>query len=242
MLRRSKSLRLVLPIVLSAGCGAQSFTVLTKGVAKDVHVNYFLTGPFGGYGGFVRDGDKDGAYRIPLVPDLREPNKPNVELAKSLKAIIWAPGCQFQLISVDSITDANRSAVFDCLPLSTVTLRGAISPPPSSAGPLDVEVRYMAFWDHGFFGIVDGAVTDLLVAKAPLNEGGRFQIRIPDFSQDRVTSERQDACLMIRVLEHTSWNPVATLLPPANLRWRGTGDLKILPDYGSEVLFGVSPH
>jgi hypothetical protein len=232
---RSTSMSLLLPIMLSAGCAAQSFTIRTKGVTGAVEVRYFLTGSFGGYGSFVPDADKDGAYRIPLVPP--HPDRPIVEPARSLKAIVWASGCQFQLISVDLVMDVYGSAVYDCQPLPTLMLTGAISPPPAAAGPLDVEVRSMAFWDHKFFGIGDGAVTDLLVAKAPLNADGRFQISIPDFSRDSVTNERQDACLMIRVLQHVSWNAVTTLSPPVALRYGGVGGLKILPDYGSEVRF-----
>jgi len=107
VLLRPKSIRLALPIVVAAACGAQSFTIRTKGVASAVEVRYQLVGSFGAYGSFVQHVDKDGAYRIPLVPDHLDP--PATEPAKKLKAIIWASGCQFQLISVDSITDANTT-------------------------------------------------------------------------------------------------------------------------------------
>jgi len=129
---------------------------------------------------FVRDPGEDGAYRIPLEQE----GKPAI----TLKAILYARGCQFTVLSVDLLSDATRNATFECLQLSTITLRGRISPPPSGAGALDVEIRYLSSWDHKFFGFSDGIVQSFSVGKASLNAGGRFQIQIPDFSKDPITN------------------------------------------------------
>ena len=210
---------------------AQSFAIRPKGVSGVLEVNYFLTGAFGGYGSFVRNADKDGAYRIPLQSE----GKP----AMTLKAILYAPGCKFQILSVDLGSDGTRSAVFACRPLSTITVRGAVSPPPVSAVPLDVEMDYLAFWDHKFYGMIEGMVQQFKLAKAPLNAQGRFQIVIPDFSKDGVTTEKQGAALQVTVREHKSWNIVEIVLPPAELAY-GNG-LKILPAYTSEITFVAAP-
>lgn len=231
-----KSLSLLITFAFCSA--AQSFTIRTSGVAGDAHVYYYLTGSFGGYGSPVREADSDGAYRIPLRPEHLD--TPTLDIAQTLKAIVWSSGCQFQLISVDLVADFHRDALYECHPLPTITLSGAISPPLTAAGPLDVEVRYMAFWDHGFFGIGDGPVADFPVAKAPL-ESGRFEIRIPDFSKDPVTTEQQLAALQLRVIEHKSWNSVATLTPPVGLRDPNTNQMKIVPRYDSGIIFGVGP-
>ena len=235
--RVSKSISLL--IVLAVCCAAQSFTIRTTGVTGDVQVQYFLTGSFGGFGSPVREADPDGAYRIPLRP----PNLDSFDLypARTLKAIVWSSGCQFQLMSVDLVADFHRDVLYECHPLPTITLSGAISPPLTAAGPLDVEVRYIAFWNHRFFGILDGPVTDFLVAKAPLQSGARFEINIPDFSKDPITTEKPAATLQLRVLEHKSWNSVATLAAPADLRDRNTNQMKILPRYDSPRVFVVGP-
>lgn len=214
-----------------SGAG-QSFAVRPWSAASGVDVRYFVTGAFGGYGGFVRDADKDGTYRIPLQIE----GKPAV----SLKAILYAPGCQFQVLSVDLLSDATRAAMFECRPLSTIAISGAISPPPSSTKPLDVEVDYLAFWGQKVYGTIEGLVDQYELAKAPLNTKGGFQIRIPDFSKDRITTELPSACLNVRVREHVTWNNVEFLSPSADLRCLNGPDLKIQPEY-PEVRFEPVP-
>jgi len=224
---------LILWIALCSGCvleAGESFTIRSAAAAVPSEVRYFLTGAFGGYGGFVRDPGKDGTHSIPL----ESAGKP----ARSLKAILYAPGCQFTVLSVDLLSDPTRNATFECRPLSTITLRGRISPPPSGPGKLDVEIRYLASWDHKFFGIGDGLVQSFSVGKAPLSAEGRFQIQIPDFSKDSITNQMQDACLEVLVVVHSSWNIVEQVLPSGDLLYRNTG-LKILPGYDPDLLFDV---
>lgn len=193
-----------------------------------IEVRYFLTGAFGGYGSFVRNPDGDGAYRIPLEQEGRRAN--------SLKAILYAPGCQFTTLSVDLMNNATRNVMFECRQLSAIALNGRISPPPSGTAPLDVEFRYLADWDHGFFGIIDGAIQSFSLGKAPLKAGGRFQIQIPDLSKDRFTNQMQDAHMEVLVVEHLTWNIVEWVLPPANLQYHQIG-LKILASYEPEIDF-----
>ena len=187
-----------------------------------------------GYGSFVHQKDTDGVYRIPLRPENLD--TPNFDFAQTLKAILWAPGCQIQLVSSELVTDFARDALCECHPLPTVTLHGAFSPPPAAAGPLLIEVHYQAIWDHGFFPIGDGPVTDLQLASAPFASDGRFTIDIPDFSNDPVTKEKlQSASLKLLVLDANTGNLVAILAPPSDMRT--LGDLKILSRYDSEIRF-----
>ena len=122
-----------------------------------MEVRYFLTGAFGGYGSFVRDPGEDGAYRIPL----EQKGKPAI----TLKAILYARGCQFTILSVGLMTNPTRSATFECNQLSTTTLRGRISSPPLNTVDLDVEVRYLSSWDHRFFGNIDGAIQSFIASE-----------------------------------------------------------------------------
>lgn len=212
---------------------AGSFTIRSTGGVRRIEVRYFLlTGPFSGYGGFVRQADKGGAYRIPLEQD----GNP----AKRLKAILYAQGCQFELVSADLTAEPTRSATYECRQLPTTTLKGRISPPPSGAGRLDVEVRYFPGWDHKFFGISKGMIEQFSVGKGPLLSGGRFRVDIPNFSKDAITQKMQDGFLQVLVIEHSTGVIVASLMPPPGLRY-GRSDLKILPSYTPEVTFESRP-
>ena len=225
--RNGMALWTVLCFCSSAGA-SESFTINPAAAAIGrIEVRYFLTGAFGGFGSFVRNADRDGAYRIPLEQEGK--------LAKSLKAILYAPGCGFVLLSTDLTTTPTRNATFECRPLSTITLRGKISPPPSGGAALDVQVRYVSAWDHKFFGIADGIIEQFSVGKSPLLPEGQFQLQIPNFSKDRVTTQMQDAYLDVLVIEHSTWNIVEAILPSIDLRC-GSG-LKILPSYDTEVVF-----
>jgi hypothetical protein len=210
-------------VAFSALCAAQSFTVHTVGVEGKLEVRPFLPGSSGAYGPVVRDAGTDGVYRIPLRPE----GVYTFDFAKTLKAILWAPGCQIELVSRDLVSDFTRDALYECHPLRTVTLSGMVSPPPATGGPLEVEVHYLANWDHGFFGIGDGPVTDLFLAKVPLDTSGRFTAKIPDFSQDPVTKQKQSASLKLIVVDSNSGN------------LRASTYLKVQPRYDSEIRFTV---
>jgi hypothetical protein len=206
---------------------AESFTIGSSDAAGHIEVRYGLSGAFGYHGGSVGEHDKDGAYRIPLEGD----GKP----AKTLKAILYAEGCQFSILSVDLLSDPTRNKTFECVPLSKITLRGRISPPPTVTGALDVVIDYVAAWDHKFFDLGDGMVQTFRLGIAPLDAEGRFEIAIADFSKDRITNERNDAYLQLIVREHSTWNTVTWIVPQADLQYNI--GLKILPWYGSEILF-----
>jgi hypothetical protein len=205
-----------------------------------MEVRYFLSGAFGGFGGFVREADEDGVYQIPLFVD------PQTERAGEkgtpadiLNAILYAAGCQFKLLSVDLKATEIRTATFACTPLPRLTLNGRILPPVPDPEGANVEILYMASWGHRFFGILDGFVQQFSVGNTRLAADGRFQLEIPDFSKDVVTSQMRDAYLDILVIEHSGGGQVKIVVPPANLQPASGLGLKILPQYGSEVSFSV---
>src|SRR5205809_2534128 len=76
-------------------------------------IHYFLTGPFGGYGGFVRTEADRFHYPIPTVQD----GAP----ATVLKLIAYMPGCQITTMT-DVLTASSRSRDIECAPLATVRL------------------------------------------------------------------------------------------------------------------------
>jgi hypothetical protein len=210
-----------------------SFTIRAV-KAPQLDVRYFLTGPFGGYGGAVPQADKDGAYRIPLFVDQKmervaETGTP----AEGLKIILYAPGCQFRVLSVNLAVSSVRDATFECSPLSTIKLRGVIPAYVADDRRAHVAVLYMADWDHQFFGFKDGFVDEFQVAEAPIDAAGRFEITIPDFSKDPVTAVMQDAYLEVLL---TGDSHTKLLLPTSDYVSRGS-ELEILPHYDAEIEF-----
>lgn len=183
-MRRTKTLALWAILCcgsLSGRAEVDSFTICSPAAVGRIEVRYFLAGAFGGYGGFVRDSDEDGAYRIPLEQDGR--------MGTTSKRSYTRRGASSPFVSVDLLSDSTRTATFGCQPLSSITLAGKASAARSSTRALDVEVRYLSFWDHTLFSFSDGITQGFNVGKAPLKPGGRFQIQIPDFSSDRVTMQ-----------------------------------------------------
>jgi hypothetical protein len=207
-----------------------------------MEVQYFLSGAFGGFGSFFREADEGGVYQIPLFVDPQteragEKGTP----AEILNAILFAAGCQFKLLSVDLKATEIRTVTFACTPLPRVTLNGRILRPVPDPEGADVEILYTASWDHRFFGILDGFVQQFSVGITRLAADGRFQVEIPDFSKDVVTSQMRDAYLQVLVIEHSGGDQVKIIVPPANLQSAEGFGLKILPHYDSEVSFSFRP-
>lgn len=140
--------------------------------SEDVQINYFMTGPFGGYGEYVKSEKGKSAYEVIAAVDGRP--------AKNMKAIAYLPGCEIVILAF-RVEDKNER-MLPCHRLATISFSGQIASLPVGRGaPVEVEVRYVAVWDHEFFGISDGPVTTIHVASAVPDQGGRFAVELPDF-------------------------------------------------------------
>lgn len=80
--------------------------------SNQVQIRYFLTGAFGGYGSFVREGSGKHKYIIDTTVERRP--------AETLKVIVYAPGCQVVTISVASLSNSSRQADFICEKLALI--------------------------------------------------------------------------------------------------------------------------
>ena len=176
-MRRTKTLALWAILCcgsLSGRAEVDSFTIRSPAAVGRIEVRYFLAGAFGGYGGFVRDSDEDGAYRIPLEQDGR--------MGTNLKAILYAQGCRFTILF------SGFALRFNTEPRRSVVSHFPRSPSPEGSRRLGHPPglwmwRSVIFslWDHTLFGFNDGMTQGFNVGKAPLKPGGRFQIQISDF-------------------------------------------------------------
>jgi hypothetical protein len=138
----------------------------------DLQVNYFLTGEFGGYGHFKVE--QVGENRILIH------TKVEGKTANSLRAVLYAPHCRIQTIRVDDLEATKREEAFHCSPLGEIELRGKFDRGEIGLDrKLEVEVRYLGFWGHAFFGIADGPVLTLRVGRALVDRDGFFHMALP---------------------------------------------------------------
>lgn len=82
----------------------------------------------------------------------------------------------------------------------------------------DLDIAYMAYWAHQFFGIEDGFVTTIRLARVTPDQDGMFELQLPDFSKDAMTKSSQlDAGIEFIAREQRTGN-ILTFLEPANVK------------------------
>ena len=198
--------------------------------SEQVQATYSLSGPFGVHRDFLKAEPEVNVYRIGTSV--------NHQAAEGLKVIFYAPGCQIVTLVVNSLSASEKNAEVTCEDLPPMTFKGRVElPEPLRRRPYEVEITYMAYWAHGFFGIAEGAVTTFNVARVTPDESGAFQVPIPNFSKDFVTeSFHRDAGLRFIARERDTGN-IVSFLAPANVPGKDSHDLPIKPKYPTEVIF-----
>jgi hypothetical protein len=187
--------------------------------SETVQINYFMIGPFGGYGDFVRTEKGRSTYDIVASVD----GKPAV----SVKVIAYLPGCEIATLEIP-MQGTTLSRPLSCKLLGRILLRGQISPMSITQEhqPAEVVVDYLAMWDHQFFGIMDGPVTSIHVATVVPDEEGQFEVAVPDFSTQTNLGEGEFQFILRQT---TTGNIIAFLKPTGENRdYLG---LKVRPSY-----------
>jgi hypothetical protein len=202
--------------------------------SEQVQAFYYLTGPFGGHGDFLKAEPERNVYLIGTSV--------NHQAADTLKLIVYAPGCQIVTIKVPSLSESEKTADVPCEDLPPITFNGRVElPEPLRRRPYEVEITYMAYWAHGFFGIAEGPVTTFHLARVTPDEGGAFQVILPNFTKDAVTeSFHRNAGLRFIAREHETGN-IVCLLGPVNVQSKNLQDLPLKPKFPTEVVFKPLP-
>jgi len=228
------ALFLALPLCVTAQTNS-SDDVFTISVAapvspKDVQVRYYLNG----------DPVVQQSSSMAKPDDERIVVKTGVEgvPAKSFRAIVFAPGCQFATIKADDLSSSTRQAPFECQKLSTTALRGKADVSKFSGKDLQVTALYVCGWAGQFFGVPGISISPFAVGKAKVENDGTFAVEIPDFSGDPLwTSLSHNATLMLFLVDAQTGQQLARLSAPRDISRRGS--LKVAASYPAEISFTV---
>ena len=190
-------------------------------------VNYYMVGPFGGYGMWVRPDKNRTTYEIDASVE--------GQAARNLKAIAWLPSCE--IITLDIPINADKAErELTCKALPSVDFTGQIFPGGIANGrSAEVEASYVAAWSHGFFGIFDGPVTTFNIGKAIPDADGIFHIKLPDVASQSGMSEGQ---LDFILREKNSGNIIA-FLKAMDATSNAPGKVKVLHEYPLVVRFAA---
>jgi len=164
--------------------------VLPRSVeTRSCRLEYFLAGPFGGYGGFARPKLDASEFEIETVHEGKA--------VERLQAILSCTGYQIQTIAFDSLPDLDgRTVHVHPKPLGTVRFRGVVRGfTLPHVQVLYVDVDYTPWWICEFFRLPDCLLGSWKVASVELDANSRFSVTLPNFAGDTV----------IGLFEHLGW-------------------------------------
>ena len=205
-------------------------------LSETVQISYFLIGPFGGYGGYVKQQADVQSYEIPALVEGKA--------ATEIRMIVYASGCEIQQFVIPLTEHSRVNQEFLCQRVETVKLSGEIVPSELVRdNNAELVVTYMAYWAHGFYGIADGFVTRFHLATVSPDADGGFQLDLPYFSTDaEASSSQRRAGLGLVLRDSKSWNPIAFNLEPDTPELRlETHELRIRSHYPDGLKFTPTP-
>ena len=199
--------------------------------SETVQIRYFMTGAFGGYGGFIEPRPNQTDYEIDASTEGKSAN--------SVKILAYAMGCKVQTFDLDLTQVPNPKERLVCELLPQIRIDGAIPPDLMRHENAELNVHYMAFWASRFFGIADGPVTEFQLATTTPDPDGNFRVDIPDFSADNKDSSYPGgASLRFTLRDSKSLNPIALNLSPEQPEYQSeTHELRILSSYPTGLKF-----
>jgi hypothetical protein len=154
--------------------------------------------------------------------------------ADSMKAILYAPGCEIQTLDL-KLTGSDRARYsFICQRVLDLEIHGILARSDRLwRHKVKLQAKYIARWAGSFLGLGDPLITSIPVGQIqPLSADGRFHLLLPDFSQ----SPGRSGEFRIVATDETNEAVVAMLVPPKSVRTR-MGGLVVQKDYPGELIF-----
>ena len=196
-----------------------------------LQIQYYLSGPFGGYGAPAR-----------LEPGRREsviPTSHRGQLAATFQALVWVPGYRYVLLPRSPIERQGLTRSIELEPLNRIPLSGALI----LARPvkdLTIEAGYFADWECDFFGFIDCLQARHVVSRARITDDGAFTLQIPDFARDPgLASFPRLGRLQLIIRDQVTLNPIYEL---EEVRTRGRrAEVPVASQYPQDLQLVVVP-
>jgi hypothetical protein len=170
--------------------------------SEAVQISYFMGGPGGASGGYVKAEKNQPKYVIDAVVEGKA--------ATEMKVVAYLPGCEIVTLDIPLHGETAEQRLV-CKPLASISLHGQIFPVSITQDqPVEVEVSYLAEWAHGFYGIQDGPITTIHIATVLPDGDGKFVVELPDLNQ-QADLGKGDFELILR--NRATWDIVAWLRP-----------------------------
>lgn len=207
-----------------------TITVASPIASQDVQIRYYLSGD----------------PSVQQAGSIAKPNNNQIVIktgvdgksARGVRAIVFAPGCQFAAISADDLASNDRQADFKCQKLATTPLHGKADISAFAGKELQVETLYQCNWAGHFFGVAGLAISPFSLGKVKVENDGTFAVDLPDFSSDPLWANlSHNATLTFMLVDASNGERLARLSAPHDLS-RG-GALKIASSYPAETPFTI---
>lgn len=170
--------------------------------SETVQIRYFMTGPFGGYGGYIESKPDVISYKINGIFE--------GQAATAIKIVVYATGCDFKTFDLFLLENLNLQESFVCGALPKVSLSAQIPSELMEGRDAEIVITYMTNWLNEYFGIMDGFVPQFQVATISPDKNGTFQADLPDFAAGTTTSSfRSGARLCYALWDSKTWSPIA---------------------------------
>ncbi|MEQ1606591.1 MAG: hypothetical protein ABL999_17155 [Pyrinomonadaceae bacterium] len=145
--------------------------------AGEMSVEFFITGAFGGYSGFIKTDSRFSRYEIPTV----RYGMP----ATSLKLMIRGAKCRTHIIDLPELNKSGSVIRARLRRARAIEFQGQIR----SAGALPknerwLTVEYWAHWKCEFLGLPDCLIGPNRIDAVDVGSDGRFKVRLPDVAND----------------------------------------------------------
>jgi hypothetical protein len=206
--------------------------VLPRSVeAGTCQLQYFLVGPFGGYGGFARPKLDASEFEIETVHEGED--------VQRLQVILFCPGYQIETMAFNSLPTLDRRTIaVHPKPLGTVRFRGVVRGLTlQQVQVLYVDVEYTPWWICEFLRLPDCGLGAWTVASVELDTDGRFSAALPDFARDAtVRSLKQLGEFAFRIRDQKTGNPLFEL-KPAGSNSPGWGRIPVAESYPGVQMF-----
>ena len=175
---------------------------------RSCRLQYFLVGPFGGYGGSAQTKLDAAGFEIETVHE--------GTAAEGLKAVLYCSGYQLQTITFDSFpASAGRTVQLTLKPLGTLPFLGLVRGLNSQNAPvLYVDVDYTPLWVCELFQLLDCGLGRWRIASVKLDTDGKFTAALPDFARDAVISAfKSPGDFTFRIRDQKTGNSLFELKP-----------------------------